>query len=183
MLEEILIRHSAPTLAGLKTANLFWYSWESKEEFENSAELWKRVLKEKGLSLTVIRTTEQRALLYVDRRKKLEDDLKRAKTRKMLEAEGYVYNNAEEAVKILQNRLQMYERFPHEIGLFLGYPEEDVQGFIENQGKNCKCCGCWKVYCNECDAQKMFCKFKKCETVYESLFSKGRPVEKMIVAA
>ena len=49
MLEEILIRHSAPTLAGLKTANLFWYSWESKEEFENSAELWKRVLKEKGL--------------------------------------------------------------------------------------------------------------------------------------
>lgn len=131
MLEEVLIRHSAPTLAGLKTANLFWYSWESKEEFENSAELWKRVLKEKGLSLTVIRTTEQRALLYVDRRKKL----------------------------------------------------EDVQGFIENQGKNCKCCGCWKVYCNECDAQKMFCKFKKCETVYERLFSKGRPVEKMIVAA
>ena len=183
MLEEVLIRHSAPTLAGLKTANLFWYSWESKEEFENSVELWKRVLKEKGLSLTVIRTTEQRALLYVDRRKKLEDDLKRAKTRKMLEAEGYVYDNAEEAVKILQKRLQMYERFPHEIGLFLGYPEEDVQGFIENQGKNCKCCGCWKVYCNECDAQKMFCKLKKCENVYERLFLKGRPVEKMIVAA
>ena len=57
MLEEVLIRHSAPTLAGLKTANLFWYSWESKEEFENSAELWKRVLKEKGLSLTAVSYT------------------------------------------------------------------------------------------------------------------------------
>lgn len=101
----------------------------------------------------------------------------------MLKAEGYDYSSVEEAVKILQNKLQMYETFPHEIGLFLGYPEEDVQGFIENQGKNCKCCGCWKVYCNECDAQKMFCKFKKCERVYERLFLKGRPVEKMIVAA
>ena len=46
---------------------------------------------------------------------------------------GYDYSSVEEAVKILQNKLQMYETFPHEIGLFLGYPEEDVQGFIENQ--------------------------------------------------
>ena len=49
MLEEILIRYSAPTLAGLKTANLFWYSWESKAEFENSMEVWTRIFEEKGL--------------------------------------------------------------------------------------------------------------------------------------
>lgn len=183
MLEEILIRYSAPTLAGLKTANLFWYSWESKEEFENSMEVWARIFEEKGLDIRVMRTTAQRALLYVNRKKQLESDLKREKTRSMLKAEGYDYSSVEEAVKILQNKLQMYEKFPHEIGLFLGYPEEDVQGFIENQGKNCKCCGCWKVYCNECDAQKMFYKFKKCERVYERLFLKGRPVQKMIVAA
>lgn len=183
MLEEILIRYSAPTLAGLKTANLFWYSWESKAEFENSMEVWTRIFEEKGLDIRIMRTTAQRALLYVNRKKQLEADLKREKTRRMLKAEGYDYSSVEEAVKILQNKLQMYETFPHEIGLFLGYPEEDVQGFIENQGKNCKCCGCWKVYCNECDAQKMFCKFKKCERVYERLFLKGRPVEKMIVVA
>lgn len=183
MLEKILIRHSAPTLAGLKTANLFWYSWETKEEFENSLAFWKGVFKEKGLAITVMRTTSQRALLYLSRIKRLEEDLNREKTRQMLEAEGYTYRNAEEAVKILQMKLEKCKKFPHEIGLFLGYPEEDVQGFIENQGKNCKCCGCWKVYCNECDAQKMFYKFKKCELVYERLFLNGRPIQKLIVAA
>lgn len=183
MFEEALIKHSAPTLAGLKTANLFWYSWESREEFENSIEFWRDIFWKKGLDITIMRTTAQRALLYVNRRAKLEADLKREKTQTMLKAEGYVYNNAKEAIKILRNKLQMCEKFPHEIGLFLGYPEVDVEGFIKNKGKNCKCCGCWKVYCNECDAQKIFRKFKKCELIYEKRFLDGKPVQRLIVTA
>lgn len=35
---------------------------------------------------------------------------------------------------------------PHEVGIFLGYPLEDVVGFIQNNGKNCLVCGYWKVY-------------------------------------
>ena len=37
-------------------------------------------------------------------------------------------------VKLI-GRLQENEGFPHEIGLFLGYPPEDVLGFIENKGE------------------------------------------------
>ena len=36
--------------------------------------------------------------------------------------------------------------FPHEMGVFLEYPIEDVRGFIENEGKNCLYSGYWKVY-------------------------------------
>ena len=36
--------------------------------------------------------------------------------------------------------------FPHEIGLLLGYPPEDVIGFIENRGQNPLYIGYWKVY-------------------------------------
>ena len=36
--------------------------------------------------------------------------------------------------------------FPHEIGVILGYPVEDVIEFEKHQGKNCKYCGCWKRY-------------------------------------
>lgn len=43
-------------------------------------------------------------------------------------------------------RLQRFEAFPHEIGLFLSYPPEDVRGFIEHKGHESKCEGCWKVY-------------------------------------
>ncbi len=40
-------------------------------------------------------------------------------------------------------------QFPHEIGLFLGYPPEDVCGYIRNKGKCQKCTGHWQVYGDE----------------------------------
>lgn len=183
MLDKFLIKHSAPTLAGLKTANLFWYPWKSQEKPGEDLEEWKRIFQEKGLDLQVLKVNKDRALLYVYRISNLERDLNREKTRKMLAAEGYQSFSPEEAVKTLKQRLAGGENFPHEIGLFLGYPEEDVEGFIANQGKNCKCSGCWKVYCNECDARRTFCKYKKCEAVYERLFLQGRPVIQLIVSA
>ena len=64
-------------------------------------------------------------------------------------------------VDTLCARLSTGGDFPHEVGLFLGYPVEDVIGFIENKGKNCLCCGCWKCYSNACAAQKAFDKFRK----------------------
>lgn len=108
--------------------------------------------------------------LYVFRVGKLEQELKREKTRKILQSQGYSYETLEEAIEILKGRMGENGSFPHEVGLFLGYPEEDVLGFMMNQGKNCKCCGCWKVYCDECSAIKTFCRYKKCEEVYQRLF-------------
>lgn len=40
------------------------------------------------------------------------------------------------------------EDFPHEMGILLGYPVEDVEGFIINNGKNELYTGYWKVYDN-----------------------------------
>ncbi|MDR2528546.1 MAG: DUF3793 family protein [Synergistaceae bacterium] len=53
--------------------------------------------------------------------------------------------------------------FPHEIGLFLGYPPEDVQGFIQNRGGACLANGYWKVYSNVCKAKQTFQKFRRAE--------------------
>ena len=46
--------------------------------------------------------------------------------------------------------------FPHEIGLFLGYPIEDVVGFIRYAGKGCKLSGLWKVYGDAEAASRLF---------------------------
>jgi len=83
----------------------------------------------------------------------------------------------------LKQRVESSSDFPHEIGLFLGYPLGDVKGFIENAGKNSKCTGCWKVYCDECEALKLFRKYKKCTYVYCEMFKKGVPVMRFTVAA
>ena len=65
---------------------------------------------------------------------------------------------------ILSEQLSLLkERFsyqcPHEMGIFLGIPVEDVCSFLEHNGKNCLFCRYWKVYHNPDKAQKMFEEF------------------------
>lgn len=55
----------------------------------------------------------------------------------------------------LSQRFQ-HDCFPHEIGLFLGIPLEDVQGFIEHQGKGYLFSKYWKVYAYPERAQRLF---------------------------
>ena len=63
-------------------------------------------------------------------------------------------------------KLRKDSEFPHEIGLFLGYPAEDVKGFIENKAASSKCSGCWKVYGDEQTAMNLFEEYKE---VYRNL--------------
>ena len=87
----------------------------------------------------------------------------------------------EGALSTLCTRLCVREEFPHEIGLFLGYPLGDVVGFMEHKGKNCLCCGCWKAYTDACAAKRQFDRFNKCTCVYRRLYGEGRPLTKLAV--
>ena len=72
--------------------------------------------------------------------------------------------------------------FPHEVGLFLSYPPEDVAGFIANNARRCKCAGLWKVYGDEKRARRMFHAFKACTADYCRHLRSGRPLEELVVA-
>ena len=48
------------------------------------------------------------------------------------------------------------QSFPHEIGVILGYPLEDVKGYMENGGQKCLLNGYWKVYNNPEEAKRKF---------------------------
>lgn len=61
------------------------------------------------------------------------------------------------------------KEFPHEIGIFLGYPIWDVEGFIEHKGQNYKFCGYWKVY-QDVEGAKL--KFKEYDRIRESALHK-----------
>lgn len=181
--ESLLIRHGAPTLAGLKTAALFWYSCQSLALAALQVEEWNQVFGQKGIRMRILKTCKNRVLLYVYREKKLLADLESKEVREILRAAGYPEGDLSAVFVHLGKRLSIYQEFPHEIGLFLGYPLEDVQGFIENKGKNFQCCGCWKVYCNECEKKKLFEQYKRCGQIYMKLFLRGRTVWQLTVAA
>ena len=181
MLERYLIEQGAPTLAGLKTGSLFCFPMEGN--WQQDVAMWDTFLRKKGILLTVLRCGDKRALLYLCRRRQLQQDLARPGVTAFLSAYGYQDTQPEKALEKLRSRLQECPRFPHEIGLFLGYPLGDVAGFIQHRGKNCKCCGCWKVYCNEREARKRFAQIRKCQKLYAELWNQGRTVWQLTVAA
>ena len=124
---------------------------------------------------------KSRALIYVFRPTKLQMDLSDARAKTILKAMGYDSFDYKSCLRTLQRRVRSCPEFPHEIGLFLGYPPEDVQGFILHTGNCCKCCGCWKVYGNEEKAVRAFAKYKKCSDIYYSKWLQGTPIHKLII--
>lgn len=182
MSEVLLVKHCSPTLAGMKTGNLFSCSFPDENEMKECIRCWNRMLTKKGLRVIPFRYQKGRALIYVYRPALLSKDLNHNIAKRLLMERGYTMETSERCVIQLMRRICKCEEFPHEIGLFLGYPPEDVCGFIENKASSCKCVGCWKVYSDAETAQKTFAKFKKCTDVYCDLFAKGRSIERLTVA-
>ena len=70
--------------------------------------------------------------------------------------------------------------FPHEIGAFLGYPVSDILGFIENNGKNYKYSGYWKVYGDAEEAKALFEKYDRSRCMMMEKMSCGECLENIL---
>lgn len=182
-MEQYLICHCAPTLASIKTANLFSCAYCSEEDLASHIRCMDRKLRAKGIRLLLLQKKNGRALIYVFRPKRLQQDLKKPGVAEFLGSYGYEDLHVAQALRRLHERIMEAPSFPHEIGIFLDYPLEDVIGFIDNGGCNCKCCGCWKVYANEEDALATFARYAKCTRIYTDLWMRGSSVTRLAVSA
>lgn len=192
MFEQELIEHCSPTLASIKAASLFTYTYKSLNELHLRVAYWNSKMKRKGITFDILSENVgvDKALIYVYRRADLEKILNREDIKKFLLQQGYLADdginvsvNCENIILQLKKKFEKSNQFPHEIGIFLEYPIGDVKGFIENHGCNCICTGYWKVYCNEEEAEKTFRKYKKCRDIYMKLWINGRSVMQLTVAA
>lgn len=182
MSEDLLIQHCAPTLAGIKTGSLFTCSFTDKQELLNTLRQLNQRLLHKGIRILPLRFSSRKVLVYLYRPKQLAADLSDITAMKLLRQHGYDPCHQEKCIVQLAHRIRTQHDFPHEIGLFLGYPPEDVCGFMENKACNSKCVGCWKVYSNEEDAKRTFAMYKKCTRVYQEQWAKKRDIERLTVA-
>lgn len=183
MLDKYLIEHCSPTLASIKTANLFGISTKTIENPDEHLEKVNKTLETKGVVVLKLKEENDRMLVYVCRKSKLAEDFAKPGVWEFMKKYGYENLDVDYAIDVLSKKLAKKEEFPHEIGMFLGYPLGDVIGFIENAGKNSKCVGCWKVYCNECVAMKTFAMFEKCRRIYKEKWQGGRDINQLTVAA
>lgn len=181
MSEQFVIEHCSPTLAGIKTGNLFSVKIDKDTDIQQEIRDLNRVLGEKGLRVIPLKQTQTYALIYIYRPCYLQRDLCNPKAAGILEKKGYNSKKAECAITQLVKHLATDEGFPHEIGLFLGYPPEDVEGFMKDPCKGVQCSGCWKAYGNKDEASKTFLKYKKCTENYRRQNLKGKTLAQLTV--
>lgn len=182
MSDELMIRHCSPTLAGIKTGSLFTCPCRCRQRLTAEICRLNRMLVPKGLRVLPLRIRQDRALIYVYRPRVLARDLQDSRARDLLVSLGYVPEQAEQCVIHLIRRLAAQQDFPHEIGLFLSYPPEDVLGFIRHGADCAKCVGCWKVYGDEETARTTFARYQLCTRAYDLQWRQGSTLQGLTVA-
>ena len=181
MLEELIVRHCAPTLAGIKTAGLFRCPYASPGDLHRELCRLNRLLRGKGLCILPLQVGAKDALIYLYRPWGLKQDLSRQEAWEILDRQGYSDYGTGKRIQTLMDRLEHKRGFPHEIGLFLGYPPEDVRGFMEQGAENCKLIGAWKVYGDADAARRLFRAYKLCTDHSLRRLQKGEPLERLAV--
>ena len=146
MLERYLIEHCSPTLASVKTANLFTWSFAPEEMPEQQVGYWNQELQARGISLVVLRVQNQKALMYVCRKQRLQERLDDQEVQNFLGKYGYVQKDADYALQRLKERLAKAEAYgPITQGiaapvndLSRGCSAEDIVGVVAITAVQCQ---------------------------------------------
>jgi hypothetical protein len=173
---RILAFQSAPSMLGIKPANLINID-KNKFSVEDNIRLFNTRAGAKGIRIYLLKEYKSRKLLLVYNEKLLRAQLARPDVQRCFAKFGYSkLTTFGEYLMRLSKRLNENGDFPHEIGLFLGYPVKDVEGFIENKGENFLLCGCWKVYSNAGRAKKLFNNYDKCRAYLCNKLDQGADI-------
>lgn len=104
--------------------------------------------------------------------------------RQLLWAEGYRAFDIQSVLTVFMQRYREFRRrgtdFPHELGLLLGYPLEDVRGFIYNKGKNSLYAGYWKVYANVPAKRLIFRQYERAKEALITMMYQGLELSEII---
>ena len=184
-LERALAFHCAPALAGIKAANLICLPRAEYPALEQELAVYNAAFRSKRVCFQVLCECRGRALVLVYRPVLLERALARPLAVRLLAEAGYpAHASLAGLLDHLGARLQAGRgAFPHEIGLFLDYPPEDVQDFQRYRGKGCKLCGHWKVYHDPEGALRCFRRYDQCRDALCSRISQGLTLIRMFGAA
>lgn len=116
----------------------------------------KEYLDKINLEYIPLRNSDKSLIILIYDKELLEKYIKRKENLEFLVDIGYRKEFIlEEALDTLKVRYEIC-KCPHELGVFLGYPVDDVRDFMQCSKKKCLACGYWKVYNCERKARRIF---------------------------
>lgn len=163
-------------LSGIKPSNLLIYSNHCEgcisEELKNT-----------GTEHMKLYTGKNDSVSIIFNREKLEKSLLDEENREFIKQYGYEDFSVNSVIEKLAGRYTEFKegraKFPHEMGIVLGYPLEDVSGFIENNGKNYLYSGYWKVYKNAEEKIQLFKIYKDIKKYFVEQIENGRQIHQI----
>lgn len=159
-IEAMVAFAAAPTIHGKKPASLMSFNSYGK----NTAVQWRKygaeICESFQLEQFEMKNGKDCLMVLLYRKKLLEWYVSHRRNQTFLRKMGYGFADClQQKLEILKQRFE--KLCPHEVGVFLGMPVEDVEGFIEHKGKNCLLCRYWKVYGNPQRTEILFSAYDK----------------------
>ena len=171
-LEVKIANQCAPVLAGVKPSNMLVLENKHIRDVV-------RVLEGTGLSWRCLYAGEEKNIWLLYRKEAMEETVLGKEQMLFLREWGYEEDTLERMLMKFSQRFRQYRKdknlpFPHEMGVFLGYPMADVKGFIKYEGKNYLYCGYWKVYENVEERKELFRTYEEIRKVFVEEARKGK---------
>ena len=167
----------APVISGIKISNLLTIPDKSLRELSV-------VLKKTELSFRILYPGRERLVILIYREAKLREYLAREEVMAFIYKCGYETSDISKIFPVFVKRyvryMELKQDFPHELGLFLGYPIEDVEGFIKENGKNYLYSGYWKVYKDTELKIRLFKDYERVQTEIVRLLYEGLDIMDII---
>lgn len=161
---------TAPTRSGIKPSSLIAFSTKNKNLYKLWEQYKQDVIENLGLDFFELKKSDSWILVLFYDQVLLEQVTNSVTNRRFLERMGYHHvNTLAQRLEILKQRFR--DMCPHEIGVFLGIPIQDINGFIKHKGNNFLICKYWKVYHNPKEANHLFKRYDqaKMNAIYQIL--------------
>ncbi len=187
---QCLICQAGLVIASKKPAALFGFRPRYKEintEIQQAVvaliDIYENQTSIFGFHLTLLGWQRNRAMILVWRPQLIDSLLAERDVQQfLLENQLSQHCDAliDEFILLLKAFYASGNRFPHEIGVVLGYPVEDVRGFISDGGKGSITHGRWRVYGDIDVASRRFAELDAADKNIKKLFFEGKSMRELL---
>lgn len=181
-----LIRKLAPVLLGVKPAGLVRLTNCGRIGGGTQCDLFcvhqREILEILRLECRILRSDGRDLVVLFFRRAMLERTLAEKGAAAFLMECGYpVAQGGAMVLRELTTRCRRGGEFPHEIGIFLGYPLKDVRGFMENASA-CLALprGLWRIAGNPAESLALMERYRCAEATVARLMAENGPLPELI---
>lgn len=178
-IEKFLIYNASLVISGAKPSATITLKKNTDNIFNKWMKYGREFLKAIDLDYIELREGENSLIILVYNRVFLSNHIFKEENKRFLMKIGY--EAKEDINRYIEKLKERYDKYkcPHELGVFLGFPIDDVKDFMECSDKRCLRCGYWLVYNDVEKAKMVFNHYDEIKAFTAKSILEGNPSHKV----